>query len=140
MSDNFDKTQPIPRVTDDMADQKTQLINYNQVRRLEPINVNQRQQLNNGADHHQQTPPPRPPKKSGKGKLAFTLVLAFVVALLAGLFISGYMSEQTSRETQLKTQQELSDREARNAEGKQNDLSSKKKQLDQRIKDLEAQQ
>lgn len=151
MDDKFDKTQPLPRVREDQASQETRLINHNQVRRLEPINVNNRYQANNGVNYHQMSGPgmppkppipPKPPKqkKGGSGKLLIILALSFCIALLMGLLISGYISDQTAKETQIKAQQELYQREASAAQGRQNDLNSRREALDQRIKDLEAQQ
>lgn len=144
MSDSFDKTQPLPQITDEMLNQDTQLISHSRVRQLDPVNVNSnRRQPGNHQPNYQQSyqpAPPKPPKKDGKGKTVLLLFIAFVVAMFVGLGVSGYISDRNTKQAELKQQQAQSEKNALEASEKQQDLSSRRAQLDRQIKELEAQQ
>lgn len=148
MSDSFDKTQPLPQITDEMLNQDTQLISHSRVRQLDPVNVNSnRRQPGNHQPNYQQNfqqsyqpAPPKPPKKDGKGKTVLLLFIAFVVAMFVGLGVSGYISDRNTKQAELKQQQAQSEKNVLEASEKQQDLSSRRAQLDRQIKELEAQQ
>ena len=147
MSDNLDKTQPMPKITDDMLGQDTQVVNHSRVRQLEPVNVNNHRQgtayqggVNDGFQRQQMPGSnPSPKKKGGCAKTVLLLLIAFIAAMAVGLFISGYVSDHNSREAAYKQQQEQSDKNVRATAEQKESLSERRAELNQRIKDLEEQ-
>ena len=100
---NLEHTQPLPRVSPDMDDQRTQLLNTKKVRELEPIKVvNPHQEYAENGERHGNVPPynnqpynnqPQKPVETtgsqGKGKMAALLVVGFVLAAFFGAALSG---------------------------------------------------
>lgn len=153
MSDNLDKTQPLPRVTDEMANNDSPENNHNRVRHLEPVNINQgNRQISphqggyNGGYQHQAMPGerinamPPSPDKGGKGKMILLLLVAFIFAMGVGLFVSGYISDQNLRTAEIKQQQEQSEKSVLATSEKKENLTERRAELNQRIKDLEKEQ
>ncbi|MCR5175792.1 MAG: hypothetical protein K6C05_02965 [Anaerovibrio sp.] len=140
MNNDLDKTQPLPHLVDEMANQDTQILNHSKVRQLDPVNVNNgnRHQPGNMGNDYQQPAgvPPRPPKK-GKGKTVFYFVVAFIFALLMGMFISGYVSDKNNKDADFKMQQAQSENNAKAADEQKQSLNQRKSVLDSRIRELE---
>ena len=109
---NLEHTQPLPRVSPDMDDQRTQLLNTKKVRELEPIKVvNPHQEYAENGERHGNVPPynnqpynnqPQKPVETtgshGKGKMAALLVVGFVLAAFFGAALSVFPSNAAARQ------------------------------------------
>lgn len=146
---NLEHTQPLPRVSPDMEDQRTQLLNTKKVRELEPIKVvNPHQEYAENGERNGNVPPynNQPPKpveskaSQGKGKMAVLLVIGFVLAAFFGAALSGYMSEQQAKKDALDSQQQQATRQLRDADSQKQSLQQQKADLEEKYQDLLAQQ
>lgn len=124
---NLEHTQPLPRVSPDMDDQRTQLLNTKKVRELEPIN-------------NQPQKPVEATGSQGKGKMAALLVVGFVLAAFFGAALSGYMSEQQAKKDALDNQHQQATRQLRDADSQKQSLQQQKADLEEKYQDLLAQQ
>ena len=146
---NLEHTQPLPRVSPDMEDQRTQLLNTKKVRELEPIKVvNPHQEYAENGERHGNVPPynnqPQKPVESkasqGKGKMAALLVVGFVLAAFFGAALSGYMSEQQAKKDALDNQHQQATRQLQDADSQKQSLQQQKADLEEKYQDLLAQQ
>ncbi len=146
---NLEHTQPLPRVSPDMEDQRTQLLNTKKVRELEPIKVvNPHQEYAENGERHGNVPPynnqPQKPVASngsqGKGKMAALLVIGFVLAAFFGAALSGYMSEQQAKKDALDNQHQQATRQLRDADSQKQSLQQQKADLEEKYQNLLAQQ
>lgn len=129
---NLEHTQPLPRVSPDMEDQRTQLLNTKKVRELEPIKV---------VNPHQEYAENVESKASqGKGKMAALLVVGFVLAAFFGAALSGYMSEQQAKKDALDNQHQQATRQLRDADSQKQSLQQQKADLEEKYQNLLAQQ
>lgn len=144
---NLEHTQPLPRVSPDMDDQRTQLLNTKKVRELEPIKVvNPHQEYAENGERHGNVPPynnqpynnqPQKPVETtgshGKGKMAALLVVGFVLAAFFGAALSGYMSEQQAKKDALDNQHQQATRQLRDADSQKQSLQQQKADLEEKI-------
>lgn len=151
---NLEHTQPLPRVSPDMEDQRTQLLNTKKVRELEPIKVvNPHQEYAENGERHGNVPPynnqpynnqPQKPVETtgsqGKGKMAALLVVGFVLAAFFGAALSGYMSEQQAKKDALDNQHQQATRQLRDADSQKQSLQQQKADLEEKYQNLLAQQ
>ena len=141
---NLEHTQPLPRVSPDMDDQRTQLLNTKKVRELEPIKVvNPHQEYAENGERHGNVPPQKPVETTGsqgKGKMAALLVIGFVLAAFFGAALSGYMSEQQAKKDALDNQQQQAARQLRDADSQKQSLQQQKADLEEKYQNLLAQQ
>lgn len=156
---NLEHTQPLPRVSPDMEDQRTQLLNTKKVRELEPIKVvNPHQEYAENGERQGNVPPynnqpynnqsynnqPQKPVASngsqGKGKMAALLVVGFVLAAFFGAALSGYMSEQQAKKDALDNQHQQATRQLQDADSQKQSLQQQKADLEEKYQNLLAQQ
>ena len=135
---NLEHTQPLPRVSPDMEDQRTHLLNTKKVRELEPIKVvNPHQEYAENGERHGSV---ESKGSQGKGKMAALLVIGFVLAAFFGAALSGYMSEQQAKKDALDNQQQQATRQLQDADSQKQSLQQQKADLEEKYQNLLAQQ
>ena len=154
-TNNLEHTQPLPRISPDMEEQRTQLLNTKKVRELEPVkivNPPQQEYAERGERYGNVPPynnqpynnPSKEPVEStgyqGKKKMAALLAIGFVLAAFLGAALSGYMSEQQAQKDALDNQQQQASRQLRDAESQKKTLQQQKTDLEEKYQQLLAQQ
>lgn len=153
-SESLEHTQPMPRISPDMVDQETKLLNTRQVRErvreLDPVailgrgNYNQaRPNINTGEnpDYYSGNQRAQKEKKSRSMVKSIALLLVvFFVAAFTGAMLSGYMGEKQRQDDERQQQMTQASHELQQADREQASLQQKKAQLEKQYQELLAQQ
>ncbi len=143
MNDQLDKnqnTQPIPRVSNDMHLEETQVLDKKGVRELPPL---PREKI---AGEEQRQGSPLSKKKNSKRKRRLLLAGGFLLALFCGFMISGYYHDQQQmaendkayQTHQLQQQKQELEKEKKDLETKRRELQARSDRLNGRNEQMSA--